>query len=72
MHDLNIVHRDLKPENILIDSISDKYIAVKLIDFGTCCKLTNIDLKMKKEGTLSYMAPEVLKLKIPGIDSDYE
>jgi len=73
MHDMNIVHRDLKPENILIDSISDGYIAIKLIDFGTCCKLKNIDLNIKKEGTLSYMAPEVLKLKIPGIDDpNYE
>lgn len=36
LHKNNIIHRDLKPENILVDTINDKYINIKVIDFGTC------------------------------------
>lgn len=65
MHDNNVIHRDLKPENILLDIKSKKYQswAVKLIDYGTAKITTEEDEHRTKEreGTLAYMAPEVIK-----------
>lgn len=60
LHKNNIIHRDLKPENILVDTINDKYINIKVIDFGTCNffkKGKNLNLQV---GSPYYIAPEVL------------
>ncbi|EFX65544.1 hypothetical protein DAPPUDRAFT_117153 [Daphnia pulex] len=54
IHKMKLVHRDLKPENVLIwvDSKADNKVLMK------CYDVTEI------KGTLNYLAPEILKLKI--------
>lgn len=58
------MHKDLKLENILLD----KDFNLKLTDFGLADKVEGSDgsgfEKTRFDGTLSYMAPEILK-KIP-------
>jgi serine/threonine protein kinase/tetratricopeptide (TPR) repeat protein len=52
LHRRGIIHRDLKPGNLLIQNSQ-----VKVVDFGLCVKrgqLTDV------EGTIPYVAPEVL------------
>lgn len=59
LHKHNITHRDLKPENIVFeDSAVDSRI--KLIDFGTCSKITKNEKLKSTIGTPYYIAPEVL------------
>jgi len=58
MHSRKIIHRDLKPENILFFE-KDSY-KIKIIDFGTSVKQKNGELFTGKEGTLLYMAPEIV------------
>jgi len=60
MHSNGIVHRDLKPENILCTDNSLE--EVKVADFGISKVLKRRQTHMRKMcGTLSYLAPEVLK-----------
>ncbi len=59
-HSNKIVHRDLKPENILLVS-NDIDSFIKIVDFGTSV-LYNPNKKLtRKQGTIHYLAPEVLK-----------
>lgn len=60
IHDKNIVHRDLKPENLLLISPTDDS-TVKLADFGFA-DYCEIPLQ-EGCGTLTYVAPEVLRNK---------
>ena len=56
LHRHGIIHRDLKPSNIMVtDDI------VKLLDFGLAAEAEELpEISDKIEGTLYYMAPEVL------------
>jgi calcium-dependent protein kinase len=59
-HSKSIVHRDLKPENILLVSQDiDSYI--KIVDFGTSVLYNPSKKLTRKQGTIHYLAPEVLK-----------
>ncbi|KAJ3291293.1 calcium calmodulin-dependent protein kinase type 1G [Borealophlyctis nickersoniae] len=60
LHGQNIVHRDLKPENLLMASKAPN-AHVKLADFGLSTVMTNESMLSTKCGTLTYVAPEVLK-----------
>nr|CCC93262.1 putative protein kinase [Trypanosoma congolense IL3000] len=56
LHSLDLIHSDLKPENILIKSYSR--CAVKIVDFGSSCFLTdNLSSYVQSR---CYRAPEVI------------
>lgn len=63
LHRFGVIHRDLKPENIMV--LPDK--TVKLLDFGLA-----LDPRTQSNhaGTLAYMAPEVLRHGMMGVESD--
>ncbi|CAF1088348.1 unnamed protein product [Rotaria sordida] len=55
----NYLHRDVKPENILIN----KHGVIKLSDFGTCCKIDEIDsVQSSVLGTIAYFSPEIVQM----------
>ena len=65
MKENKIIHRDLKLENILIkykDKEHKKY-TIKLSDYGSSKRLSSLtkNYLISVNGTLSYMAPEILK-----------
>ncbi|KAF6081712.1 hypothetical protein HJG60_008733 [Phyllostomus discolor] len=57
-HHKGITHWDLKLENILLDEKNN----IKVADFGFSTKFSNKKLKTFC-GTVSYMAPEILRLE---------
>ena len=59
LHSKNIVHRDIKCENLLVEEKSGHF-AVKLIDFDTITKLAEGKKLEGIQGTVYYMAPEVV------------
>lgn len=63
IHRERIIHSDLKPMNFVLVKG-----ALKVIDFGIAKRISNDTTNISRDratGTLSYMAPEALKLK-PG------
>jgi serine/threonine protein kinase len=60
IHSKGFVHTDIKLENVLFTSKSEK-ASVKLIDFGFCQPCQGEKVLRLKQGTLGYMAPEVLR-----------
>lgn len=60
LHEHNIVHRDLKPEHILFDSSG----RIKIVDFLSSATLGK-DAMFSREGTVAYMAPEMLSKPSP-------
>ena len=60
MHEKDTLHRDLKPSNILLTDKQD-LSSVKIIDFGLSEKYVIMDEFSNEQGTLFYMAPEVVK-----------
>ena len=58
-HSLHIVHRDLKLDNVLVARLNPLLIVVT--DFGHTTTAENSRDHMK--GTISYLPPEIIKLK---------
>jgi serine/threonine protein kinase/tetratricopeptide (TPR) repeat protein len=68
-HSCGVIHRDLKPSNILLTADSD----VKILDFGLALlrsETSPTQSAVKLEGTVQYIAPEVLRGGIPDERSD--
>jgi serine/threonine protein kinase len=64
-HERGLVHRDLKPSNIFV--MSDD--SVKVIDFGVA-HMVDSHTTMGMKGTLLYMSPEQLEMKVLSPPSD--
>ena len=62
MHELDTMHRDLKPSNILLTNKND-LSSVKIIDFGLSEKYVVMNEFSNEQGTLFYMAPEIVRGK---------
>ena len=64
LHDEGVVHRDLKPANIICDFSDISSPQVKIIDFGLAKdhgRENRFDLMVSRNGTCSYMAPEIYR-----------
>jgi serine/threonine protein kinase len=59
VHSLNILHRDIKPNNIIYNS-TDPVHAI-IVDFG--CSVPNSKSNRHDRGTITYLAPEVMRIK---------
>eukprot|EP00808_Paulinella_micropora_P020668 g31574.t1 len=69
LHAQGVVHRDLKPENILVSGRDPTDI--KLADFGTAGRIGPGREQLHTNcGSLSYVAPEVLKQQPYGCEVD--
>ena len=69
VHGQAIAYRDLKCDNVLVT----RSYEAKLADFGTCKQLKTKTEKIdssEREGTLAFMAPEVLTCTPYGVESD--
>ena len=64
-HEQGLIHRDVKPSNIFV--MDDG--SVKIIDFGIV-RAATAHSKTTLKGTLFYMAPEQLEMKLPSPQSD--
>ena len=69
LHSYGIVHRDLKPENIIMTDHTDN-ADIRLLDFGLSKILGPTEKCTEPFGTISYVAPEVLKQKYYGREVD--
>lgn len=62
IHSYNIVHRDIKMENVLMN----QHYGIKLTDFGFAKKLEPGETLSDLCGTLSYIAPEMIRSAMTG------
>eukprot|EP00483_Globobulimina_turgida_P009947 UN09966 len=69
LHSVGIVHRDLKPENLLL--VRDKEPTnIVITDFGLSKFAAPHEAMKAACGTLSYVAPEVLRMESYGKEVD--
>ncbi len=68
LHTKNILYRDLKLENIMVDE--NGYLV--LVDFGSCKIIEEkTELQCSFDGSIDYMAPEVISGEGHGMMSDW-
>jgi len=68
-HQSGVIHRDLKPGNIVLTADGE----AKVLDFGLALlrsEASDTISKVKLEGTVQYIAPEVLRGGVPDERSD--
>ncbi len=72
IHEKGMLHRDLKPDNIMMTKATE----VRVIDFSLSCAIPSSFTKMMTgkvkhiQGTRTYIAPEIVRRKLPSIQSD--
>lgn len=72
IHEKGWLHRDIKPDNIMMTKASD----VRLIDFSLSSKVPSAVAKLLGgktktiQGTRTYIAPEIVRRKLPSVQSD--
>ncbi len=65
LHAINFLHSDIKPENIMIDRLGN----VKVVDFGRAVMAgEKVSFLL---GSPLYMAPEIHRREIGGVQSDF-
>ncbi|EKE39510.1 hypothetical protein ENUP19_0146G0070 [Entamoeba nuttalli] len=70
LHRNNIIHRDIKPANVVLFNTKKVVdINAKLTDFGSST-LKDESHMTGGVGTISYMAPEVMKMEMYGFECD--
>ncbi|KAI0907196.1 kinase-like domain-containing protein [Ustulina deusta] len=65
LHSANYIHRDLKPSNCLLHHENGKFICL-ISDFGEVQPRNAVRKSTGTTGTISYCAPEVLKMDASG------
>ena len=65
-HACGIVHGDVKPQNVMVESPGGRIV---LTDFGASCEI-DAPATLVVHGTLSYLAPEVIRGALPSPRSD--
>merc|ERR1712157_581535 len=60
MHTQKVAHRDLKLENLLLINKKTN-VKIKIIDFNMAKRVTSSNCLKTRCGSLSYVAPEVLR-----------
>jgi serine/threonine protein kinase len=67
VHGLHMLHRDIKPENIVYCSVYP--VRAVIIDFG-CSSPTSTSTRHDR-GTVTYLAPEVMRIKLQGSEEPF-
>ncbi|KQW87012.1 hypothetical protein ASC94_26640 [Massilia sp. Root418] len=69
-HESGLIHGDLKPSNLMLDPAGK----VRILDLGLAfhddAQATTSVMQLEQQGTIAYMAPEVLLGAQPGRQSD--
>eukprot|EP01034_Spumella_vulgaris_P041851 gene41851-51873_t len=69
-HESGLIHGDLKPSNLMLDPTGK----VRILDLGLAfhddAQATTSVMQLEQQGTIAYMAPEVLLGAAPGRQSD--
>lgn len=60
VHSKGVLHSDIKPKNVYITARRDGSLKVKLIDFHLC-RVGEVFTDKLVRGTISYMAPEMIR-----------
>ena len=61
LHNNRIVHRDIKPDNTLCKfDATNKTVGLRIIDFGLSEKITSNYESISLNGTIEYIAPEIV------------
>lgn len=68
LHGKGVMHRDIKPENVGLKSSDSVHLV--FLDFGHATFKTSS--KNHYTGTISYLAPEILDLKVQIADQPYD